>query len=57
MSTLAYVISKSILIIKQLINQRKSENDKKIMNKWIKDNISRNKGIAKEKGIIAAFCR
>jgi len=45
------------LIIKQLINQRKSENDKKIMNKWIKDNISRNKGIAKEKGIIAAFCR
>jgi len=27
------------------------------MNKWIKDNISRNKGIAKEKRTIAAFCR
>jgi len=27
------------------------------MNKWIKDNISRNKGIDKEKEIIAAFCR
>jgi len=27
------------------------------MNKWIKDNISRNKGIDKEKGTIAAFCR